>query len=204
MSFIMASFSLCDNVVIVVLQTFAAAKLQQIFEIHKDFTVKIKFICIFSRKACYFLFASFAGERIIIRQIRLSASALHEPHPCYKRQRPARSATLRAGCAIGHYSPHGNPPSFPEMASWGLITSLTRSFSSAITSFVVRDTAFVDCSDVGGSRPSPALSLRSCLFLSRFARTITSPSRPKHCLLSRMAFKYIRCSAPPASGSMRT
>ena len=78
MSFIMASFSLCDNVVIVVLQTFAAAKLQQIFEIHKDFTVKIKFICIFSRKACYFLFASFAGERIIIRQIRLSASALHE------------------------------------------------------------------------------------------------------------------------------
>ena len=28
---------------------------------------------------------------------------------------------------------------FPEMASWGLITSLTRSFSSAITSFILRD-----------------------------------------------------------------
>ena len=49
--------------------------------------------------------------------------------------------------------------------------------------------------------PSSALHRQSPplrQFLSRSARTITSPSRPSHRLLSRMLFGNIRCAAPPA------
>lgn len=46
--------------------------------------------------------------------------------------------------------------------------------------------------------PSPPVLHARALFLSRFARTITSPSRPSHRLLPRMAFGHIRCTAPPA------
>ena len=38
-----------------------------------------------------------------------------------RQYRPARSATLRAGCAIGNYSPHGNPPSLVSRSNRALV-----------------------------------------------------------------------------------
>ena len=46
--------------------------------------------------------------------------------------------------------------------------------------------------------PSPPVLYDRASFLSRSARTITSPSRPPHRLLSRMLFGNIRCAVPPA------
>ena len=68
---------------------------------------------------------------------------------------------------------------FPEMASWGLITSPTRSFSSAITSFVVRDAIpllLIARRIDGLASRRHSLHVRAYSYLASLERT--SPSRP--------------------------
>lgn len=89
--------------------------------------------------------------------------------------------------------------SFPSSSDEPLLLSLAALSTSPWLRVSV---AFLPCGS-GHRRFSPSSALHPQYpplrqFLSRYARTITSSSRPSHRLLSRMLFGNIRYAVPPA------